>query len=208
MTITEPMTMLTDYVLAVETLIFAILLFRISHRQISVRLWGASFSATTVAAIFGGTYHGFKLYLGEATEDILWNITECSIIFASFFMLSGTVISSVPRQLQKYFLVGISLKSLFHCFFAFQNDDFGYIIADYLSAMFVVLILQARIAYSHNNWSAKFILLGILVSLVGAGVQQSGLRLSENFNHNDLYHVISMLAFYLFYRGARLLKDW
>ena len=33
------------------------------------------------------------------------------------------------------------------------------------------------------------------------------LALHRHFNHNDLYHVIQIVALYLFYRGGALLVD-
>ncbi len=56
------------------------------------------------------------------------------------------------------------------------------------------------------KWNGP-ILAGIAVSIAGAAVQASGLRLHEHFNHNDLYHVIQIAAMVLFYRGARRLTD-
>ncbi len=41
----------------------------------------------------------------------------------------------------------------------------------------------------------------------GRRAQRSGMALAEWFNHNDLYHLIQLIALYLFYRGARLLQD-
>ena len=41
----------------------------------------------------------------------------------------------------------------------------------------------------------------------GAMVQASGFRLHEHFNHNDLYHVIQMVALVLLYRGAKRLQS-
>jgi hypothetical protein len=47
----------------------------------------------------------------------------------------------------------------------------------------------------------------VLVSLVAAIVQARRLAPHRQFNHNDLYHVIQMVALYAFYRGGTLLLD-
>ncbi|MEW6495274.1 MAG: hypothetical protein AB1589_22575 [Cyanobacteriota bacterium] len=216
MTITEPMTMLTDYAIAAETSLFAVLLVRVAHfhRHKCHWFWAATFSAVALASIAGGTYHGFTLYLEGTTKGILWQVTVYSISLASFLMLSGTIIASVPSQLQQWFLVGSGLKflyvvgSLYFIDAAAIDKSFAYVVADYISAMVVVLILQAYAAYRCKSQSAGWIIAGILVSFVATGIQQSGFMLAKNFNHNDIYHIIQMIAFYLFYRGAHLLKDW
>jgi hypothetical protein len=48
---------------------------------------------------------------------------------------------------------------------------------------------------------------GILVSFVASLIQQSGFALHQHFNHNDIFHVIQLLALWLLYRGGRLLDD-
>jgi peptidoglycan/LPS O-acetylase OafA/YrhL len=87
------------------------------------------------------------------------------------------------------------------------HDEFRYVIYDYAPAMFGVLILQAYAYFGRREASVKWITAGILVSFAAAGIQQSGFTLHQNFNYNDLYHVIQMGAIYLLYKGALLLND-
>lgn len=208
--ITEPMTMLTDYVVAIETLFFAIFLFGISHRQrkTSVRLWGIGFIIFSVAAILGGTYHGFAYYLGESGRKDFWQGMIYLLSFSSFFMLSGTIISSIPKRFHKICLALIAFKSMIYLSFAANQDSFLYILVDYLSAIIAILVIQAWIAYRYKKQSAVLISGGIIILLVAAGVQQSRFITFENFNYNDLSHIISMVAFYFLYKGSRLLNDW
>lgn len=209
MQITEPVTMLTDYVLALVTFYFAILLFHVVRRQIqiSVWLWTAAFIATAVAAVVGGTSHGFALYLGNVAKVAIWKVTVYSIGFASFFMLSGTIIASVPRLLHRWFLAAAVLKLLAYALWMTTHNEFRYVIYDYVPAMFGVILLQGYTFLCQNEKSAGWIITGVLVSLAAAGIQQSGFTLHKHFNHNDLYHVIQMGAMFLLYKGVRLLKD-
>jgi hypothetical protein len=50
-------------------------------------------------------------------------------------------------------------------------------------------------------------LIAVALSVLGAGVQASGLALHRQFNHNDLFHVIQLAGSVAFYRGARCLRD-
>jgi hypothetical protein len=50
--VNEPITMATDYMLAIASTIFAILLWRRD-----VRLWAIAFLFTACGSFFGGTYH-------------------------------------------------------------------------------------------------------------------------------------------------------
>ncbi len=60
---------------------------------------------------------------------------------------------------------------------------------------------------ARDEESTRWLIVGLVASLVGLVIELCGLDLHQNFNHNDLYHVVQMVALYLFYRGARLLKD-
>lgn len=209
MQITEPMTMFTDYLLAAITIMLAIKLFRVGrlHGQNSISFWASAYVFTAMAAIAGGTTHGFALYLGDTTQEALWKITVYAIGLASFFMLSGTILASVPTLLRNWLLGATTLKLLAYAFWMLTHNDFRYVIFDYVPAMIAVIILQVYALLSKQEESARWIITGVLVSFAAAGIQQSGLTLHEYFNHNDLYHTIQMGAVYLFYKGARKLKD-
>jgi uncharacterized protein DUF6962 len=65
--------------------------------------------------------------------------------------------------------------------------------------LFVAAILTMRKSLTeHRNWLKA----GVLLSMFGLVVQQSGWSFFQNFNHNDLYHCIQIVAFYLFFRAA------
>jgi hypothetical protein len=67
------------------------------------------------------------------------------------------------------------------------------------------MILIVILAYAAGAQSAGFILTAVLLSFAGAGIQSSNVQLHKNFNHNDIYHVIQMVAMYFFYRAGKLL---
>ena len=58
-----------------------------------------------------------------------------------------------------------------------------------------------------EDGSLKWLLAGILVTVGGLGVQMTGFRHSQDFNHNDVFHVIEIAAYYFLFRFARMLKD-
>ena len=58
-----------------------------------------------------------------------------------------------------------------------------------------------------EDGSVKWIASGVAVTLIGVVVQQTGFRRHLDFNHNDIYHIIQIGAFYLLFRGACTLRD-
>ncbi len=209
MQITEPTTMLTDYLLGLFTVILAVRLFKLNENQQenSILLWAGALVATAIAAFLGGTSHGFALHFSDFANTAIWKATVYSIGLASFFMLSGTLFAAIANPLRKLLLGLVLLKFLVYAGWMVSHDEFKYVIFDYAPAMFGVVLLQL---YAYSKWkhkSAVWLISGVLISFAAAGIQMSGFTLHQHFNHNDLYHVIQMGAIYLLYRGAGLIKD-
>jgi hypothetical protein len=58
-----------------------------------------------------------------------------------------------------------------------------------------------------NDGTVAWLVVGIVVTLVGAAVQQSGFPHLTNFNHNDLYHLIQIPGLFFFFRCAQTVRD-
>jgi hypothetical protein len=58
-----------------------------------------------------------------------------------------------------------------------------------------------------EDGSLKWLIAGIVTTLIGLTIQSTGFRHAESFNHNDLFHVIQIAAYYFLFRFARMLKD-
>lgn len=209
MQFTEPTTMITDYILALFTLVLSGRLFKAneSDRQNSVQLWNFALISTALAAVLGGTSHGLALYLNDFAKTVIWKATVYAIGFASFFMLAGTIIASVINPIRRWLLALTIVKLLIYAGWMLFHDAFNYVIFDYVPAMLGVMLLQIGAYKIRKVQSAGWIIAGILVSFAAAGIQLSGFAIHQHFNQNDLYHVIQMAAIYLLYRGIALLED-
>ena len=209
MQITEPMTLATDYLLGGWTAVLVVKLFlRFREaRQQSVLWWAVALLATAFASFFGGTFHGFSNYLSELVLGVLWKATVYSIGVASLCLLVGSVVAFVSPPAQRWLQAAAAAKFLVYAVWMATHNDFRYVIYDYAPAMVLVLVLAGLALRSSNREAAGWLMAGIVVSFLAAGIQQSGFALHEHFNHNDLYHVVQMGAIYLLYRGAAELRD-
>jgi Family of unknown function (DUF6962) len=185
MTIHEPMTLATDYLLTIAAMVFAIRLWR-TNRQ-----WALAFLFTALGSFFGGTYHGFGPAVGALTSIVLWKLTVFSIGLASFFLVLGS-----GRSL---LLVAV-VKLIVYMSWMTVHSDFVWVVIDYGIALLIVGVVQLV----RRGPSTPWVIGSIVVSVLGAFVQMSRLTLHEHFNHNDLYHVIQLVALWLLYRGGRL----
>lgn len=88
MPLSEPSTMLTDYGLSG---LFAWWLWKAGKEQgrMSVRYWGAGLAGLGVAALAGGTSHGFSQVLTQAALHALWKVTIYAVGVGGFYLFAG-----------------------------------------------------------------------------------------------------------------------
>ena len=185
MTISEPATLVTDYVLGAVSL-------WVSIKLLQTRSWWAlAFFALALAAFLGGTWHGFL------QSDALWKATVIAAGVASFGMTVG---AGNETAFGKIFLFAALLKLLAYSFWMLTHDEFIWVVADSGSALAIV---AAVYLWRFNGW----VLAGVAVAVAGGLVQASGFALHAHFNHNDLYHVLQTAAIVLFYKGLKRCQE-
>ena len=195
MEIAEPVTLLTDYALAGVT---GFLCWKLRSNPFrAARFWLLAFVALAIAAFLGGTYHGFRI-------EALWKPTLLAVGVASFGMLVGSAYATTSGAVRVALHVAAALKLALYALWMVRHDDFVFVVADTASAMLAVAALHLL---RLDNPASRWILGGVAVSLVAAGIQAGKLALHEHFNHNDLYHVVQIAAMALYYAGARRMTD-
>jgi hypothetical protein len=115
---TEPVTVLTDFVLAGISGALGFLLLRRS------KLWALAFLATGLAALLGGIWHGF--WHGEA----LWKATTLSAGVASFGMVAGSAFQTMSGPAPRILVAAAILKLLIYSGWMLYHDDFIWVVAD------------------------------------------------------------------------------
>lgn len=201
--------MATDYVLVVLCGFFGWRLWRVGKgaAQASVYSWAAGFACFGLASLAGGTFHGFSMLFSQAVLQELWKLTIYAIGLASFFLLTGTLSACIVLSVGRFVILIPYVQLIVYVLWMATHDDFRYVIYDYAFTNLSILALQLHAGVTRRAMSAPWLVGGVLVSFLAAAVQVNGIAFLHHFNHNDLYHVIQMVGMYLFYRGARLLKD-
>lgn len=207
MSITEPVTLLTDYALAAVSGWLAWRLFAMRSGQASRLSWALAFAALALAAAIGGTFHGFAPLLAKGVLAVLWKATVLAVGVASFGMLAGSATAAATGALRQALIVVAVVKLLVFTVWMLGHDDFIFVIADTSIALATVAVLHGWLALRRSDRASLWTLAGVAVSLFAAGVQASGFTVHQHFNHNDLYHVIQIAAMMLYYRGVSLMYD-
>ena len=207
--IREPMTLITDYIIAVIGVYYWVKLrdFKGSQKNSAKNSWAVCFLFLGIAAFFGGTYHGFSFYFTPTLTKAIWQVVVYSIGFVSFLFVVGTAKGFfLPRTATIWVWIA-GVKLIIYFFWMTFHSDFLYFVLDYLPSLIAVLVFSVIAFVKEKNTSAPWLAGGVIGSLIGAGIQVGKLAPHQYFNHNDLYHVIQIGAFFLFFRGARTLSD-
>lgn len=199
--IAEPITALTDYAIALQTSLFTLLLLRFKGIE---QLWAAAFACVSLAALLGGTYHGFARHLPPENQFLLWEVLAYAMGGASFFMVVATAQATVGRKLQWAILLLATGKLLAYLYATHLRLDFAYIVADYLLAMLLLLGLELFWGLHRQRPGAVWIIAGVVVSaiaVVALAFPWAGIAM---FKPVDVYHLVQMVALSCFYLGVWL----
>lgn len=207
--LTEPITTVTDYAIALVAFILASRLGRISWqtRQYSIGLWAIAFACVAFAAAFGGTCHGFIQVLRKPWLIALWQGMIYLLSLASFSLLIGSVLGSVPAKQQRWLLFAVIAKTLLAGLILIQRPLFELAVLDYGTSLILLLMLQLRSLWIQPTPSAPGFIAGVLVSGMALGVLLSSWSLPPLLVANDLYHLVQLLGLVLLYQGAKQLRD-
>jgi hypothetical protein len=207
--ITEPTTLATDYVLGTLCAVLAWRLRDVAHRtdQRAVALWALAFAVTAFGSFAGGTYHGFSTVLPAAVADAIWTMTTISVGLAACLLLSATLTAAVGSRARRWLLFGVWAQFAVYATWMLSHDAFVNVIVEYGAAMLLILLLQIATTGLRRAPSARWIAAGVTVTIAAAAVQQSGFDLLRNLNHNDLQHLVQMVAVFLLYKGGAKLRD-
>jgi hypothetical protein len=194
----EPATFLTDLLLAALAGWCAS---RTPKAPPAARWWRRMLGFTAASAFVGGLYHGFALNFSDSVATGWWIATLWIISLLSAAMALSLVHELIPPAQQKPWRLVILLKLGAFSSAAFVRPEFFIAVVDYglILLAWLVAALFTRLAW--RGW----MLTAIVVSVVAAGVQQSGWNPAPHFNHNDVYHVIQAFALIAFYRAGRKL---
>jgi hypothetical protein len=202
---TEPAVTLTDYAIAIECAVFVYALARLDAREMELRFWFIIFFASIgIASALGGTVHGFFLPATSSGRAILWPAAVLSILVTSTATWTlGAILQLSKRPAILVRRLALVQLAIFAIVVLFVTSKFYVAIVAYLpSTLFLLYALVA--AYRRQpRKPVRSGIIGLALTLAGAAVQQ--LRIGIHplyFNHNAVYHVIQMLAFWMIFLAA------
>ena len=199
MTLYEPATLITDYLLSALTLALG---WRLGRDQppLARRWFARTLLLSALSAFVGGSYHGLAPNFPPDIAAVWWRAVLVVLSFVSAALALSWMHEIVTPTHHRWVRVVIVLKLGVFVLIALIKPAFLVAIGDYGTALLAWL---AAAAVLRRPWRA-WMLTAIGLSAAAAAIEQLRLSPSLHFNHNDLYHVVQGVAFVGFYRAARL----
>lgn len=191
----EPMTAFTDAILAMWTAFLAALLFAKSRGARPVRFWAWGFVAASLSSLAGVAYHGFRTWFPSPVvmTEWCWKLVPLTTGIAAFCLGTAAALAWLQPRWRTIAIALLGAEFVACVVAAALSNSFLVAALDYVPVL-LALLVGAVI----KRPVAGFIAAGVLTSFLAFGIQ---LRESWTY-HNDVFHLVQMIAMYLLYRGA------
>ena len=203
LTVTEPFTWLTNWMVAAASFIFGHKLYHNKFADTQMKFWSMFFLFMGIASTTGGTAHGYINYVGHNFHYAAWIFTGIAVFGAQRASIELLREARVYPMLKAFVLLELIAMTisvlLFQSFESVRvNSAFG--------LLGIVLPIQL---YGYRYMGLRrsaLIVLGILSNIIPAIIHASRFSYNKWFNFNDLSHVVMIGCFYIMFRGARLIE--
>jgi hypothetical protein len=163
--------------------------------------------ATGLAAACGAAAHGLDPLTEREVRARFWKGALYIVGLVSVGTVASVAFFAARGAMRSALLAFAVIKLLLFLGVVTRKPEFRVAAIDYGAALAIVL---AGACYRLARWhdaAATWLIAGVLVSLIAGLIQARRVSPHRWFNHNDLYHVIEIVALYLFFRGGSLLVD-
>lgn len=197
-------TAITNFVLACEAFFLAgLLAARRAGRLTPAWLWSGMMLLLGLSALLGGIDHGFFETQGLSRRAI--QRTNWMVIGAvAFLVLMTTTAQFFAPRVRRVVLVAGLVQLVVYSAAILLAGSFVFVIANYVPALVLLLVM--------NLWGVKSgagswpMIAGIVVLFAASAIQALDVVVFHPLNGSGLYHVVTMVALVLLYRGGLRLR--
>ena len=206
--IDEPITMLTDFLVAGVCFYAFLQIRKQASNSILKRYLKNFFLLTAISTLLGGLLgHGFNYALSIYWKLPYWLISmmgvvliERGIILFSSKWISKRLISFFSWLNWVELIVFITLAVYFLEFnFVIAHSAYGFLL--------VISAFNIYIYYKTRNQGSVYFLLGSGILVVGAAIFGAKLNFGHWFNHMDISHVFMAVSGFFFYKGSEYILN-
>jgi hypothetical protein len=165
------------------------------------------FGSIGLAALAGGTVHGFFLSTDTMGSAILW---PAALIATGITALSAWAIGArmlFPAPVSRWISLAAAVEFVTYSIVVLiVTQEFWIAIVNYLPAVLFLLISFCGVYGRSRETTLLAGVLGLILTLIASWIQQRGLALHPvYFDPNALFHLIQAGALFLIFWSARRL---
>jgi hypothetical protein len=195
----EPMTVLTDVLIAALAITFY---FQLKNKTDAItRNWSYFFLFLGLSTFTGACSHAFFAVHDGWQYKSFWLPMQLINGIAVYCAQQATLVSALQNSANKIkwkWSYVIQLVVFIIVLLRVQK----YIVTIIENAIGLIPIMALH--YQYKRPFSKMIANGIAISFITAFVNLSKLSLHAYFNYNDMAHVFIMISLYVMYRGVRM----
>lgn len=203
---TELTTAATDFILAVLAfgIVFYLLRLRSEHNW-KANVWATTFGMLGLAGIFGALAHGVAM--APATNRLLWQPLNLALgLTISLFVVGAVYDRFGLRTARRALPVMLGIGVAFFAVTQIVTGTFLVFVIYEAAAMLTALVIYAQLAARRQLPGAAFMTVGVLLTIIAAGVQASKIiafTFIWQFDHNGAFHLIQMVGLVMLLIGLR-----
>jgi hypothetical protein len=203
MLIADPFVSLTDYGLALECTLIAILALRSGGSRSLAILVALLFSTVGLAALLGGTVHGFLTDRASTSRVLAWRSTVSLLTCTGYLeTIIGIRFLAGSRAAKMSAFVLAAPLIAYVIFVSRGHDDFLIAIVAYSAGLLVLAIASLATLRASAHAGPSWLLVGIAISVLASLVQQNIPHTSWSLSmRNAIYHSVEAVALWLMYAG-------
>ncbi|MCI0516927.1 MAG: hypothetical protein L0Y45_03750 [Woeseiaceae bacterium] len=205
---THPSNLITDYLLGAVCLALALPLGRaaLQQRSAAMTLWTIAYVTAATAALAGGTYHGFYNELDAKVAAVIWEVSMFAMGLTSAALLSASATFAAPERHRTTWYIAIIVKFCIFAWWMSGHDEFRYVVADMAVSILAIIGLHSWRGYQSGDRSQLWVVAAMLIAVAGAVLQQWKISLHAHFDHNDLYHIVQIVALVVMARALLAMR--
>lgn len=203
---TEQTTAVTDGILAIIALVAAIYLKRIGTRKPwKTSVWVWAFSLLSFASLLGAIAHGFTM--SDEVNRLLWHPLYLALGLAVSLIVVGSVYDTWDAVTARRILpIMVAAGVGFFAVTLLWSDSFIVFVLYETAALSFALSGYFRLYWKRRTGGELRMGLGILITLIAAGIQATGnihINLIRQFDHNGVFHLLQMVGIIFLVAGLR-----
>ncbi len=199
----EPVTVLTDFIIAMIAFTFFKNLIANSE---ALKNWRLFFLFISLSSFIGGCSHAFfEMHTGVLYKTI-W-ITMQLMNGAALFFAQQAMLLSVLRDSVNYNAWKLSFKIQLFLYFVTLIAVQQYYVTIIENAIGFIPIMIIHLLEKKKIDNCIMISMGILISFITAIVHTTKYSLSAYFNYNDIAHVFIMISLTVMFLGIQKLAN-